>query len=122
MTPSLILVRKYGINSLSRRYRSTGIYQLHIIVSVFAADFIHASGYHDMGLVYQGYIVTQFLHRLHIMGREYYCRPLFLQTEYLLTYHLRIHRVEARERFIQNEQRRLVDHCGYELYLLGHSL
>ena len=56
------------------------------------------------------------------MCREDDGRSLLLEAEDLLTDHLCVDRVEARERLVKDEELWLVDHGGDELDLLGHTL
>ena len=100
----------------------SGIDEFHVIVSVLSADFIHSAGKHQMGLVDQCDIVTQFLDRLHIVGGEDDGRPLLFQLQNFFPDELCIDRIKTGKRLVQYHQRRLVHDSGDELDLLRHTL
>ena len=101
---------------------SIGIHQFHAAVAVLPAYPVHAAAYDEARFVYQGDVVAEFLDGLHVVGRQHYRGALVAQAQYLLAYNLDVDGVEARERLVENHQRRPVHDGGYELHLLRHTL
>ena len=121
-----MLKRGASVSHRRKDFRVTAvgirIFKFDVIVAIALADVRHSPAYDKPAVVYQGYLVTQFLHGLHIVRGQDYGGSLLLQSEDFLADYLRVHRVETGEGLVKDEQSGLVHHGSYELHLLGYSL
>src|SRR6266568_4285421 len=67
-------------------------------------------------------LVAQLLRLLHDVRGEEHGRAAVAQLEHHVLEHLGVHRIEPRERLVQDHERRLVQHGRDELHLLLHPL
>src|SRR3989454_1258661 len=67
-------------------------------------------------------LLAQLLGLLHVMGREQDGLPAMAHVEHRVLHHLSVHRIESRERFVENQEVRVVEHRRNELHFLLHPL
>src|SRR5882724_6532903 len=67
-------------------------------------------------------LLAQLLRLLHDVGREQDRFPAAAQVEHRVLHDLGVHRIEARERLVENQEVRVVQHGRDELHLLLHPL
>src|SRR5437667_1005579 len=67
-------------------------------------------------------LLAQLFGLLHDVGREQDRLPATPQVEHGVLHDLRVHRIQSRERLVQNQEIRVVEHGRDELHLLLHAL
>src|ERR1035437_4889335 len=74
----------------------------------------------NLSQVNQGYILAKVLYRLHVMGGKNDSGTISFKFEYFTLHQISIDRVKTTERFIENQQFRVMQNGSHKLYFLSH--
>ena len=92
------------------------------VVPVLRLDLVERSVEHLVALEDHEDAIAQLLGRAHVVRREHDRRALAPQLEHGVAQRLGVHRIQAGERLVQDQQLRLRHDGGDELDLLRHAL
>src|SRR6185437_9032168 len=73
-------------------------------------------------IIYQNNIVTNFFHLFHAMCTENNGGSFLCKFENFIFNEIAVYRIQAAERFIKNQQLRIMKNSCYKLQFLSHSL
>ncbi len=89
--------------------------------AVLLAYLVDSSLKHHAAVIDERNVVAHLFHALHVVGREDDGVALIAQVEDFLFQQLGVHGVEAREGFVEDEQRGAVEQGDDELHFLLHA-
>ena len=90
------------------------------VCPVFAPDIEHFSLQHHLRFVNERNVVAQFFYRFHVVGGKDDGFSFIFKAKHFIFYDFGIHGVESAERFVENQQIRIMDDGGNKLHFLLH--
>lgn len=92
-----------------------------LVATIATADILDRTLQYDLSMIDERDLLTHLLDRRHIVGRKKDGSTFVAKAEDLTLELLGIDGIEARERFIEDQQWRTMDDGGDELHLLRHA-